>query len=233
MDETAQNETVNTSHFWICDAPLCTTVLLGAPGAPAERSAEDDSEVVSLTMYDCDGALAGSLKVGWSSLEVGVIDLRPLLVGCKVNSGFRHGHLVVKSKGTGRYLCRYQGKQAVGISEPLRMAHSRESVFVPIRWGNEYEHTIVCVNSVYEPSQVTMRLMLENRSPEVQINIPPHGVILLSLEKEFNLKTEGRSSDNTPMQGYVKFSCRSNSGVGVQLLERSPEVRGDFYRVLA
>jgi len=228
----------SSSHFWISESQFFSSVLLSSPLLVPDSPVVQQEEL-SLELYDCDGVHSGALRVQWRTGDVGVIDLKPLLSTCKLDNGLRHGHLVVKSSGDFRHLVRYQGEGGIGIVNALPNISTRAGLFVPIRCTSKHQHLAACVNLSDEAGTVTVRLMFENRSPEIQVAVPAHGCVIVPVEEDFSLRFNAQADQGPVMAGYIRCATRHTGAFGIQILERIVDpsegangTKGDSYRVL-
>jgi hypothetical protein len=69
-----------------------------------------------------------------------------------------------------------------------------------------------------EEAIVRVRFCVGKRMPEINCHVPARGCRLVSLESEF---PEFCQDHSTELTAYLRFSCKSDAGVGVQVLECS------------
>ena len=199
----------------------------------------DESQVESppalIRLFDCDGGLVNELEMGSAGGNPAGIELDPLLERCKLESGLRHGHLMVEHAPEIRPVCRLQNRAGAvisGASLPITQAHA---MFSPVCLSPERSSLVTLVNYGAVEAQVRVRLMFSSRSPDVIYSVPPFGAKVVCLEQEFFDvlvsgfgKPAGKKSEPKEekpertfpeTRAYVRVSVRNEQHVGVQLIE--------------
>ena len=150
---------------------------------------------------------------------------------CKLEGGFRHGHLVLRAPtGASHYLRMHSREGAALIGEPAALAPERSSFF-PMTIDDGRSYYLALVNHSKNPAAMKCRLFCAKRSPETMFTIPPMGSRLVSLATQFAEYAELESGKQ--LQAYVRVSTKSDTTVGVQLIERleGKSEAGFFYSV--
>lgn len=215
-------------HFWIASYPFFETSLCVTPALKIVS----DNELQSINqtcrseidIYDCDGDHVNSLSLQFPDSEVGLIEMDPFLGACKLESGLKHAHIVVRSQAPGvSHQCRLVSNDHATIVGPTFSIFPVMPTFFPVTFEDSKSHLVVIVNYGAEPAAVRCRLFFGSRTPEIVVNIPGNGSRVLGIEGEFadcSSKAQDRS-----IQAYVRLTTRSDQGLGCQLIERSDGVK--------
>ncbi len=216
-----------TSHFWVCAYPFVETTLFLVPPFPFE---EAFTLPTSIELYDADGNLSNEVQVEFPKGQVGIVELDTIMGGCKLESGMKHGHLVVRSPaGSSPYLRMHTREGAALMGEPAVLGADR-STFFPLTLDEGRSYYLTVVNHGKAQAALKCRLFCAKRSPETLISIPPLGSRVLSLDNEF---AEYSTESGKQLQAYIRLSTKSDTVLGVQLVERTEGKNdgGIFYAV--
>lgn len=228
MSTAASTANYTTSHLWVCAYPFIESALFIVPLNPTLPTAP---EAVRAELYDADGNLANELNLSFPRGQVGVIELESIMGECKLEGGFRHAHLVIHTPaGVSHYVRMHTREGAAFIGDPAALASERSSFF-PMTMDDGRSYYIAMVNQSKNPATLKCRLFCAKRSPETVFTVPPLGSRIVSLENEFPefATIEGGKQ----LQAYVRLSTKSETTVGVQLIERveGKSEGGYFYSV--
>lgn len=216
-----------TNHFWVCAYPFVETTLFLVPPFPFEGAITQPS---AIELYDADGALSNEVHVEFPRGQVGIVELDSIMGGCKLESGLKHAHMVVRSAaGSSPYLRMHTREGAALIGEPAVLGADRSSFF-PLTMDEGRSYYLTAVNHGKAQAALKCRLFCAKRSPETLISIPPLGARVLSLDNEF---AEYSSEAGKQLQAYIRLSTKSDTTLGVQLVERTEGKNdgGIFYSV--
>lgn len=200
-----------SAHFWVSSYPFFQSSLFFAPAPSGAEPAE-----VYLQLYDPDGMVFNELTVQPQFGSVGIVEMEPLLGACKLESGFKHAHLVVQSTNLVRAWTRIHGNISATLqSEPAEVSLHHTS-FLPITLGEERTSLVALVNQSESAQNIRLRLYFGKRLPEVQVSIAARGARLVNIPVEFGeyLPRDGRS-----YPAYIRISSVSDRPCGVQLVE--------------
>lgn len=197
-------------QFWVPSYPFLDPSLIVVPGSTAPS-------ITKLSFYDCDGELCNQANLIHENSVVQSIELDPLIVGCKIESGFRHANMIVENEDpqTNCFL-RLAGSVRAFTSLPVTMIAQGSSGFFPFALNDGQSHILALLNSSSNSSQVKCRLYIGNRNPEETIEIPAYGTKVVHIESTFQevcLPVLG-----TGTQGYIRITSRTQAQCGVQLL---------------
>ncbi|MBN8549301.1 MAG: hypothetical protein J0M12_08310 [Deltaproteobacteria bacterium] len=216
-----------TSHFWVCAYPFVETTLFLVPALSPDAAL---ASATSIELYDADGALSNEVELDFPAGQVGILELDSIMGGCKLESGLKHGHMLVRSPaGTSPYLRMHTREGAALIGEPAAFGADR-STFFPLTMDEGRSYYLTVVNHGKAQAALKCRLFCAKRSPETLISIPAFGSRVISLENEF---AEYSAESGKQMQAYLRLSTKSETTLGVQLLERTEGKNegGIFYAV--
>lgn len=217
------------SHYWISTYPFFAHSLLVVP--PPHHSSESDSGfTTSLTLYDADGMLANQLTIQRDRAQITNVELDPLMGGCKIESGLKHGHLLVSSPPGFTHICRVLGPQGNTLITPGTPLSRDLSSFMPLTFSAERTHLLALINTSDQLAQVRCRLYCGKRTPESSTEVPARGMRLLSVQAEFSdfAVVEGAKRVNA----YARLTTGSERPLFVQMIERY-ELVEDAYRYAA
>lgn len=208
-----------TSHFWVAGPPFFSSTILVASDS---SGGVGDTLEATCHLFDVEGAPIQRFSVEFPEREVGIIEVEPFMAGLKMQSGITQGHLVVQSRAGTKHFCRQQVGQHADIIAAPRELRSREMAFMPLLLGGRREHLLVALNAGKDDAQVVVRLLYGTRSPEWTVQVPSNGCRTVSVEHELLSTFDDSSWQKGVMQGYLRVSPRSHSGVVCQMIERLP-----------
>lgn len=201
------------SHFWVATFPFFETTLFVAPPL-----VETTGGATVLSLFDADGGLVNKVSLEVEPGRVGVLELEQFLGECKLESGFRHGHLEVSSPAGTRHLCRLHSRAGAVAYPEATLLTSHRSMFAPVSFGAGLDSVVCLVNRSDVAGVVKVRLILGKRTPECFVEVPPHGARLVSLTAEFGTVSGGALGEAVP--GYLRISTKGDPTFGVQILSR-------------
>lgn len=207
-------------HFWISTLPFFDCALFILSHASATTPSE-----TAISVYDPDGTLINSLEFSSPPGEVGMVELEQFLGCCKLESGMKHAHLLVRSDPGTRAVLRMHSHDSGCIMGPMTQVLMHRGTFFPISFAEDKSSFIALVNYSNEPSVLRCRLFQGTRTPEISISVPPRGARFFGLESEFSDCT-AKGSDKA-INGYVRLTTKSEGGLGVQLIERTDGLKGN------
>lgn len=221
VSSSAAPESGVSSHFWVSTFPYFETTLVITPplySLPLFSSTSSSSITSRLFFYDADGKLINDSSLETSSGAVSMLELDQFLGGCKLESGLKHAHLIVRSPaGTGHH-CRIQGREyAAMLGEPFRISAAKAGFF-PVTFSTDRSNLLTLINYSMEEANLRCRLFLGKRCPEVVWSIPALGSRVINIEVEFREYAEAKEGQQ--LQAYLRVTTKSN-GLGAQLVERS------------
>lgn len=226
------------SHFWGIQSSFISTSIIAAPyrGPVTDDDGElPRRETITAEIYDVDGALTNSVTLEFPHSETGILELAPLMGGCKISHGLQQCHVVLKSGSETRCAVRYQSLTDSFVAAELLAVRPREPSFVPLAISNLKEQVMALVNCQTEPAQLNCRMYYGTRTPELNVVIPPLGVKLVSIDADLLEAQDIRVPPNEVVQSYLRFHLKNSGLLGVQILERGFESGADqeIYRALA
>lgn len=210
------------THFWVCCAPFFETTLLVVPSmaAAAAHDAGGGEQVLSrLRLYDADGFVTNELSVQFSPLQAGVIEVEPLMAGCKFEAGLKHGHLEIRSRRGFSHLCRLHSREGASLMGPPALLSSTRRVFFPVLFSAERSSFLCLINQGDTQAALRARFFFGKRSPEATWEVPAHGARVISMASEFGEYVDYPAG--TQAQAYIRLAVRSDSIVGAQLIDRA------------
>lgn len=212
-------------HFWVSTYPFFDTSLLLSRVRSLANLEETEDRVsddvwANLTIFDCDGEKINSVVVGFNDRDVGIVELDPLLGGCKLESGMKYAHAVLSPMAKGvSAICRLTTQENASVVGPSFSVYPFLPGFFPISFEEGSGNYLAVVNYGDEEAIVRCRLFFGTRTPEVSIVVPGKGARFLGIEGEFPDCSE-RAKDKV-VQAYIRLTTKSDSGLGVQLLTKS------------
>ena len=200
------------SHFWVCGYPVLKTSLF-----MVRKPGTVPGEAAGIYIYDADGGLANEVKFDFAANQAGVLELDGLLESCKLEGGFKHGHLEVRARPEVRpYLRMHTAEGAFLQGEPAQVS-TNKGAFVPVLFSQTHSSFLVLVNHGKSDMTVRCRLFCGRRNPEITQLVPALGARVISVPSrfpEFALR-EGAA----PVQAYFRITANSDGECGVQLIE--------------
>lgn len=222
------------SHFWISTFPFFETVLMVVP---ALQAAGPDNGLAlvpapacaALELFDADGNCITESSVEFPAGEVGILELEPLMAMCKLESGLKHGQLVVRSAAGTRHMCRIHCPGGASLLGEPAVVTAKRGGFFPTRLCEEISALLCMVNRGEVEAKTRVRLFCGNRTPEINCVIPPFGSRVVSVPAEF--AEVSRVPADTQLQAYLRVSVSSGVAVGIQLIEHAKTGRdtGRYY----
>jgi hypothetical protein len=217
-----------TSHFWVCAYPFVETTLFIVPPHPRDSAIGVASKA---ELYDADGGVANEVELSFPPSQVGMLEMDTIMGGCKLESGLKHGHLVVQTApGFSTYLRMHTREGGALLGEPASLGSDR-STFFPLTMDEGRNYYLAIVNHGKAQAHLKCRLFCAKRSPETLISVPALGSRIVSLESQF--PDYSAADVGKQLQAYVRLSTKSDTVLGVQLLERveAKKDTGIFYAV--
>ena len=209
---------VNRSSFWVVTYPACESVLFIVPTVEALQYSGDRERTTRVEVYDSDGDLVNTVVARFPATGLGLLEMSPFLGGCKLDSGFKHGRIVVESDFPCQHFTRIQSRDSAVLAGELLSLESQRPLAMPFVADGKRSSVIVLVNEGPTEAEVRLKLYLSTRSPEVRQMIPPGGARLVLMERVFSECLEGDSAKTG--RGYVKLTTAHTCSIGVQLVER-------------
>ena len=216
-------------HYWVCSAPFFETSLLVAP---ARNTDHERRHQVCLRVFDPDGYPANQVSVEYQAGQVGIIELDPLMAGCKFESGMKHAHLEIEAASSIDCLCRIHTREGAAImGRPVEMSSMRR-IFLPMVFARDRFSLIALLNESQEEAIVRARFYCGKRSPEAVWSVPAKGARVISPAVEFTDYIE--IEENEQVQAYVRLGVKGSQVVAAQLIERSRGTKeGSFFGVIS
>lgn len=214
------------SHFWVCSYPFFETTLFVIPDF--KTSVSKTGVHSSITLYDPDGDVVNELSIVTNNQDVGIVELGATMGACKIESGLKHGHMVVTSPAGYRHECRISTREKgamLGKPAPFSL---HKATFFPVLFGDNRASFLAVMNKSEEDATVKCRLYCGKRTPNMECVIPARGVRVISVADEFPdycVTQEGKR-----IQAYVRLATKGSAKLGVLLFERTRMLRDtDFY----
>lgn len=202
------------SHFWVGSSPFFETTLFITPPF---KSSETQSSKIEL--YDADGTLVNELEASFPEGEVGVFELSQVLSRCKLESGLRHGHLIVTSKKGSNHRCRIFTKEGASFLGQPSHVSDNQGTFFPVTFSEDRSSLLAVVNHKADPISIKLRLFCGQRAPDTYCIVPGYASRLFGVEEEFS-DVVADLGDRS-LQGYLRLGAKREASYGVQLIERA------------
>lgn len=199
------------THLWVSASPYFESVLLIA--ADPDRGGGS----VQLSLFDASGEPVNEVEVQYPADAPYLLALEPLMGDCKLESGIRHGHLVVEHDESVVVLHRLQAKESAVLQGPPALVTEAAATFFPIIMAPDICSFLCAINLDQQDQRLRCRLFIGNRSPDVVVSVPARGSSLVMLEQSF-LEFVPRAGESR-VHAYVRLSTKSGR-LGVSLLER-------------
>ena len=215
------SEPVISRHYWISSSPFFETTLF------CSHVGDGQAQVF---LRDPDGAGLNEVTLSFLPGSVSILELEPLMAGCKLESGLKHAHLEFRGPASSTVLLRlHTGEGASVVSELLRIQEGRG--FFPFQIGGVRSNFLVLVNLFEGEAQVRARFICANRSPEVTWNLPPLATRIIDLGREFGSYLDLQPGQTA--QAYVRLGTKAGTPLGYQVLERaSGSHEGNLFSML-
>lgn len=211
-------------YFWVVSNSELSTAMHFAP--PRGYSKAESC----MKLYNPAGEVFNELTLGFPEGTPGTIEFDHLLSSCSLESGFRYACAeIVSPVGTG-YTCRIISEKFSSIMGAARMLSNQQPGFFPKMFTANIDSFLCLINSSEVEVQVMVRVVAENRSPEIKCVIPPKGSRIVHVESAFEeLATIGEEGF---LPTYVRVRSRSEGSIGVQLLEHCKGGEIETFRTL-
>jgi len=209
-------------HFWIASGPFIESYLIFIPPQGLSTPAS-----ALLSFFDADGALANEAEITAVPGQPTVLEMGQFLGSCKLESGIRHGHLVVQSPSSAWCGCRLLSGASASILGEADVVSSQRAGFMPVVFSGSRHPLLCAVNHSQEEAHLRCQLFFGARIPETELTIAPNGVRLLALDVEFetSLPKDGAKS----LRAYLRFGARGSGIIGVQVLELYPGPKNEEF----
>jgi hypothetical protein len=201
------------SHFWFCCYPGFSTRILFSS---VQRLSLSETSIIEV--YDCDGELVNVAEVQFQDLPLGMLDLDPLVSSCKLESGLKHGHVVVRSAPEVQHQCRIQSRKSGIFFSIQRDVLKRRDLFVPICFAPDKTNYIALFNQSTDVSEVLARVFCGSRTPRADLEVPAMGARIFQLESLF--PEYGYADDSTVQRAYLRLSLRNGGATGCTAFDR-------------
>lgn len=202
-------------EHWFAGYPFFEPVLTVRAGSEAEtvfegeeRSQQGLGDFITLSLFDCDGALLQEVEVPFREGPHGVtldsIPLAPLLGACKFEGGMKHGRVQIRSARPFQSTVRLNGfSESLPVPCPQKISRDL-SAFVPVSFRQSQSSVIIVTNCNEAVGNLRCRLFWGNRSPEVTWNIPGFGARCFHVEQVFADLLEGEKFEGS--SGYLRLA---------------------------
>lgn len=197
--------------FWVASSGLFETSLIfySSPNQKKEHIAQG-------LLYDSDGNHVNSLEYSFHSDKASVFEISSLMEGVKYEAGLKHGILDLKVSADMNVICRLHSHSAASLLSSLHELGRNEKAFLPLRFSTDTKIIAAVVNLSKEVNQVRCKLFIGKRTPEINLDLPPQSVRLISMNEEFIDCLEGKS---VTAAGYVRISSRNDMPFAAQIVE--------------
>ncbi len=221
-------------HMWVSHSSFFTTDLLILPetqaSAEKDGGAEEGSKLftASLEFFDADGYKFNESGVACPSDRALTLSLKSFMESCKLESGWKHAHLQVRSKFPARFICKFSDKTRTTFYSPVVNPEFRAAHAFPVQISAIRKNVFCFVSGESDEAKVKLRLFIGKRKPECDIVIPPNGVTVVSLEDCFpefcgasDAAEAGIEGGAQRMQAYLRLSTPSPSTLSVYTLKQN------------
>ena len=215
-----------TSHFWVGSHPFFDSTLLVAPPFPNLISEDGETKIESVAIepsqiqiYDPDGYVVNELTFLFPQSAPGVLELDQLMAECKMESGMKHGHMVVHSPYRTQHACRIHTREGGAFMGEPSVVNSKRSAFFPITFAEDRSSLLCVVNYGEELARLRCRLYCGSRTPEAIVAVPGMGSRVISIPAQF--PEYGEIEPGKYLQAYVRLGTQGESRLGVQAIERT------------
>ena len=172
-------------HYWISTYPFFEASLFLSSQVTFPAQDALVSEVTHCQVYDSDGNSINEFQVLTQQGGLSVLELDQFLAACKMESGLKYAHLVVRLPHGVEDQVRIHTRLGASVVGPAVRIADRGATFFPIDVRNERSHFVALVNQSLQSAVVKLRLYLGRRSPEELVTIPPLGARLVRVETVF------------------------------------------------
>ncbi len=214
------------SSFWFCAAPYFEPVLYFIPTIEQVETIESsEPEFHDVKVLDSDGALINEVQVNFVANKLGWLECEPLLASCKFESGLRHGTIEVESPAG--YIAKLG---LVSNGQPLMFAPIKAMIknvgeFFPVYYSSERKVYLALINRADKEVTVRCRLVVQQRSPEIEVKLPAASSRVVSVWDSFSEALEVGSKEG--LLSYLRCSLKTDGEVSYALLEVQ-ERRGEL-----
>lgn len=200
------------SQFWFCTYPIFSSQLLFSA-----RREEALQHPAVLEVYDCDGELVNEAVVSFKDTSLGVLDLEPFVAACKLESGMKHGRVLVRSSQHSNIQCRVSQNKGGSFLANQQDILRRRDVFFPLTFSPDRTNYICLANQSTEDSTVRFRIFCGSRTPKQEVVVPALGARIVQLESLF---PEYGYIEDKLIRAYVRLSVRAGGLVSCATFDR-------------
>lgn len=230
LQENMSAEDTAISRFWISSYPFFTTTLFVLP-PPVWHHPSGTRSGTALTLFDADGGVVNEVRLQFAPGEVGCLDLDPLLGACKLESGMKHGTLLLCSPAGTAHYCRLSQEDKMSVLGELVPLQCDRAIFLPVSFGEHASSLLVLANfSSGEEAKIKCRLFLGSKNPEIELSVPPNGSRVINLEVEFADFID--VAEGEKRRAYLRIVTRSDLSLGAQLVEKGGPPGAEEFRSL-
>lgn len=201
-----------TSHLWFCEYPSFSTQLLFFAHNQSQLAVPS-----TVSVYDADGFFINEAKVAFGQDNIGTFDLEVLTAGCKLESGLKHGHLVVTTPPLVFQQSRLVSMRDAWINNAAKVVNRRRELFYPLRFAPDRSAFLALVNQTEEVAELRVRAFCGSRSPRTDLHIPAMGARVFNLDTVF---PEYGYLEDQALNAYVRISSRAGGSVSCFFMER-------------
>jgi hypothetical protein len=199
-------------HHWVSTYPFFQTTLHLVTCDGGGRG----PSVVRVRLFDPDGALLRDEEVVVTG-DGCEVPLGGMMEGCKIESGFKHAHLVLHLPSGVRSFCRLVSPWTGTTLGPPEFVAPESAAFYPVDLSMGRPTLFALLNCAPGPVNVRCRLLHPAGQQETVRSVPGFGVRLASLSDDFD-----GVAPLVGEVGYVKFMVRgADALVGVVMMEQT------------
>lgn len=202
----------NQTFFWAVAAKGLQQSLLYMPAIDAQPE-----EALLLSFHDCDGAVVNKAEILFPSARNCLFELEPLMGLLKLESGMRHGLVMLQSQSNGRVVSRYHSGQSVTLVPASQTIANLRQGLVPVNNQGRRETYLALTNCDDVTVEIKAKLLIGKRSPEVSWELPPFASRIINLNSAFT-DAIGVEAGQISGRGYVRLSTSAIAGVLVHSL---------------
>ncbi len=219
----------NTRHFWVASGPFVETCLIFIPEFSAKSSVGGigGRSEAQLSFFDADGTLVNEAEISALAGQPAVLEVGQFLGSCKLESGIRHAHMVLRSKDRAFAACRMTGGAGASMLGPLTDVNVDRTGFMPVVFS-AVRHPLLCaINYSQEDFDLRCQLFFGSRIPETELAVPGNGARLLALDVEFE-QSLSKDAGKT-IRAYLRFGAKGNGTGGIQFFELYPAPKNEEF----
>jgi hypothetical protein len=210
------------SHFWFCASPYFEPVVYFIPETTVAtetslEQAQESRQSHSIRVYDCDGELINEIEAEFPKQKLGWIECEPLLAGCKYESGLKHGTLEVRSNGNFKHKLGLLSASQPLLFVPMRALVKNVGEFFPLYYNNGRKVYLAASNQSDKEVSIRCRLVVQQRSPEIELKIPPRASRVFSVWDAFSEAFEVGAQDG--VLSYLRCNLKGDGQVCFTMLE--------------